>query len=76
MFYVERKRPRKKQQANQIQFEKFIVEQNGTHYYLVDARDKSIIREILLVEEYFNGFSVLKPPYYEDYKNDWTNTQR
>ena len=71
VFYVERKRPRRKQQANQVQFEKFITEQNGTHYYVVDAKDRTKIREILLVEEFYNGFSTLKPPYYETYTQQW-----
>jgi hypothetical protein len=72
-FYVERKRPNKKQQANQIKFERLIKSKYETHYYLVDCKNLNVIREIILVEEYHNGFSTLKPDYYEDYENDWTN---
>lgn len=50
-FYVERKKPGKKQQQNQKDFEKFITEVNGTPYYLLDSKNLDGMRDILVLEE-------------------------
>ena len=47
---VERKKPGKRQQPNQKQFQ-LVMEVNKTHYYVVDDTDHEAMREILIIEE-------------------------
>lgn len=49
-FMVERKKPGKRQQPNQKQFQ-LVMEVNKTHYYVVDDTDHEAMREILIIEE-------------------------
>lgn len=49
-FMVERKKPRKKQQPNQVRFQALITA-NGTDYYVVDDTDQEIMRTILIKQE-------------------------
>ena len=50
-FYVERKKPGKKQQSNQAAFEKMITTRFKTDYYVLDASDLSGIQAILIEQE-------------------------
>ena len=50
VFTVERKRPGRLQQANQVKFQKF-MQDNGTDYYVVDDSDHEQIRKILIEQE-------------------------
>ena len=49
-FTVERKRPGKRQQTNQVKFGK-LMEENGTDYYVVDDNNHEQIRQILIEQE-------------------------
>lgn len=51
-FLVERKRPNKKQQANQVQFEKMITEKYGMDYYIADDTNHEQMRLILIEQEH------------------------